>query len=288
MIEVPDVFVSSIAFGERDFAGLVHKAQSWGANKIELTHGITREDKLESQLVCQSQLQFIVHNYSPPPPEPFVLNLASEDLSTLETSLAHCRRAIELSQKLQARYFSVHAGFAAIVKPEHLGKQIPAENRRDKAVAKAIFEASIRELVDFGAKHGVGILVENNVVAEPNLIEGRNDMLLLATGEELAEFAERMGGDHLGLLIDFGHVKVTAATLGLDCTAFFDLVSPHTRALHLSDNNGSHDSNEPFNRDSWITNTLANFAPEYIVVETRCTTRSQLAACIDAIEVAYG
>jgi len=216
-----------------------------------------------------------------------VLNLASEDPETLEMSRAHARAAVDLSQTLSARWYSVHAGFAAIVSPEHLGRQIPAENRTDKGRAAEIFETSIRDLVAYAAPRGVGILVENNVVAVPNLVDGKNEMLLLATAVELVDFARQMCDENFGLLIDFGHVNVTSASLRLDRKAFIDEVAPYTRGLHLSENDGLADSNLPFDQSSWIGLGLAGVHPEYIVVESYRITRSELAACIDVIEVAY-
>lgn len=262
-------------------------SRDWGVSQIELTANLRHDAQVCPKLASVPNFNFMIHNYFPTPSKSFVLNLASEDPEILELSRAHVRAAVDLSQALSARWYSVHAGFAAIISPEHLGRQIPAKNRTDKGYATEIFEASIRDLVAYAAPRGVGILVENNVVAAPNLVDGKNEMLLLATGAELADFARRMGGEHLGLLIDFGHVNVTATTLGLDRDAFLEEVAPYTRGLHLSDNDGMRDSNRPFNRDSWIGRGLIAFDPDYIVVEAYRLTRSELAVCIDAIEVAY-
>lgn len=287
MHKSPKTYVSSAAFGEKDFRDMLRVARSWGVKKIELTAGLRVEDAFSKLHAASGSFDFLVHNYFPPPLEDFVLNLASEDPETLLRSMAHCHAAVDLSAAVGARWFSVHAGFAAVVKPEHLGRQIPFNNRRDKRYAKQIFENSVRDLVAYAESKNVGILIENNVVASPNLVDGRNEMLLLATGDELVDFARRMAHQHLGLLIDFGHVNVTAATLGLDRDAFLDEIAPYTRALHLSDNDGLKDSNRPFGRDSWIGTKLARFDPDYIVVEANRLTQSELAACIDTIEVAY-
>lgn len=284
----PEVYVSSGAFHAHKLQDLFDAARLWAVQNIELTGGLERKADITALLAGTSDLNFLVHNYFPTPPKPFVLNLGSDDPETLELSRSHCRAAVDLSHALGAQWYSVHAGFAASVRPEHLGRKIPAENRTDKCRAAEIFESSIRDLVSYAAPRGVGILVENNVVSASNLVDGRNEMLLLATAEELVDFARRMDREYFGLLIDFGHVNVTAATLGLDREAFLAEVAPFTRALHLSENDGLADSNLPFDRSSWISAGLAVFDPDYIVVESYRITRSELAACIDAIEVAHG
>ena len=52
-----------------------------------------------------------LHNYFPPPKIKFVINLASKNKNILRKSINHVKKSIILSKKINANYFSFHAGF---------------------------------------------------------------------------------------------------------------------------------------------------------------------------------
>ena len=62
-----------------------------------------------------------IHNYFPPPAEPFVINLASTDSSVFAKSIDHVRKALRLCSKLCINEYSVHAGFLLDPIPASLG-----------------------------------------------------------------------------------------------------------------------------------------------------------------------
>ncbi|MDE1466901.1 sugar phosphate isomerase/epimerase family protein [Aurantiacibacter sp. D1-12] len=279
--------MSSGAFGKRDFDEAMDLAREWQLDRVELTGGMSRRDDMDEKVAGVSDLDLMVHNYFPPPAKAFVLNLASEDGEVLETSRAHCRRAVDLSQAVGATHFSVHAGFAARVKPEHLGVKIPAEARTNKGRAAEIFEESVRELSAYAKERGIRILIENNVVEPGNLVDGKNPMLLLAEAPEIVEFMERMADDNLGILVDLGHANVSSNSLDFDRTEFCKMVAPYTEALHLSDNNGRRDSNKPFDKASWIVDAMRHFDPSYVVIEAYRLDRNEVEGCIEAVREAY-
>ena len=288
MSSQPKIFVSSGAFGKRDFDEAMDNAREWGVPRVELTGGMSKRDTMMDDVRAQDDLELMVHNYFPPPPKAFVLNLASEDEETLEMSREHCRRSVDLSRDLGAPYYSVHAGFAARVKPEHLGVKIPAEARTNKVRADEIFRESVRDLVAYASERDVEILIENNVVEPGNLVEGRNEMLLLAEAGEIVSFMDDMKLDGLGILVDLGHANVSSNSLSYDRMDFCRRVAPYTKALHLSDNDGRRDSNRAFDRDTWLVDAMAQFEPEYVVIEAYRISRDEKDACVDAIETAFG
>lgn len=287
MTSAPSIFVSSGAFGKRDFHETVSLAKEWGVGRVELSGGMARSDTIIEDVKATDGLELLVHNYFPPPPKAFVLNLASEDPETLELSRSHVRRAVDLSQSLSARHYSVHAGFAARVKPEHLGVKIPAEARTNKKRADEIFRQSVGDLAAYAAERGVRILIENNVVEPGNLVDGRNEMLLLAQADEIVEFMEDMGGDNLGILVDLGHAHVSSNSLGYDLTEFCNKVAPYTEALHLSDNDGRRDLNKPFDTKSWLVDQIGRFDPQYVVIEAYRVSQRDIAECTKAIHAAF-
>lgn len=159
---------------------------------------------------------FLVHNYFPAPAEPFVLNLASVEKDSLEKSLAHCRRAIELTAELGAPFYAAHAGFATSVSVEHLGRPFDDTKTVPRDTAYKIFRQSVTELLAHADKYGVAFYVENNAVAPFNAPDGRNNMLLLSDPDELVEFYNDINDPNFGYLVDVGHINVSAKTLGFD------------------------------------------------------------------------
>ena len=155
-------------------------------------------------------MAYLVHNYFPPHEEPFVLNLAAGDPEALERSRAHCRAAMDLTVELGAGFFSVHAGFAFTAAPDDLGKVLTHGPRGSLEQAQRTFVESLRILCADGAARGVAILMENNVVAPFNLVNGKNRLCLCTTDTEILETLAEVDAPNLGLLVDVGHLHVSA------------------------------------------------------------------------------
>jgi sugar phosphate isomerase/epimerase len=213
-----------------------------------------------------------VHNYFPPPETPFVLNIAARDEDGRTRTRALCRTAIALAGELGAPFYSVHAGFAAALKPEQLGR--PADQAAaltaediDRDAAYAAMVETVRELADFAAGKGVGLLVENNVISPLYLEKMPINPLLLTRPDELDRFFGDVGHDNIGLLLDVGHAKVSGTAEGFAPEAFVEAAAPYLRAWHLSDNDGRADSNQPFDGNAWFMPFLKDFPGAEVVIE---------------------
>ena len=216
----------------------------------------------------QTGLEFLVHNYFPPPSRPFVLNLASADPAISQQSLEFVRRALALTARLRAPFYSVHAGF--ITDPTGFDKAsfvlpMPASSG-DAQLALDRFIAALRIALDWAQHLGVQLLIENNVCSEE--LRGK---LLLQTADEFLELFHVLPSPHLGMLLDTGHLNVTAHTLGFDRMTVVDQVAPYVRAFHVHDNNGTADAHQPVQPGSWVLDVLHR--PEFtglpIVVEAK-------------------
>lgn len=121
----------------------------------------------------------------------------------------------------------------------------------DRATAFHQFADKVLLLAEEARREGVTLLVENNVLSAVNMAAFGEDPLLLTHPDEIAAF---MGGmpEHVGLLLDVAHLKVSAQTLGFDPVAAHAQVKPWIRGYHLSDNDGRSDSNQPVTADSWF------------------------------------
>lgn len=256
MTAARNVYLSSGAFPSRKLADILSTAADWGVVNVELSSDVAPSaDNIAIARRARRAHTFLLHNYFPAPARPFVLNLASADKENLDRSRQHCRKALEISAELEAPLFAAHAGFAAQLAPADLGSKFDPERATPRKEAYATFLDSVGDLVLYGKKLGVRFLVENNVVTKSNLRDGKNRYLLLADPEEIRLCASDIGDD-FGMLVDTGHLKVSAQSLGFDPVDAMAAIDHCTVAYHLSDNDGVRDSNGIFSADAWFVPLL--------------------------------
>jgi sugar phosphate isomerase/epimerase len=124
----------------------------------------------------------------------------------------------------------------------------------------------------------VRVRVENNVLAPFNLVDGVNQSLLGVTAEDLLEILELTGSPQLGLLLDLGHLKVSARALGFSPEKALAAAAHRTEILHLSDNDGTEDKNLPFGPDAWFMPLLASVPARALVAEVDAVHSGDLPA----------
>ena len=254
------LFISTNAFEQYDFNVILNVCKENGFKNIELSSCKTYNQDVYNLLVelhNQDSFHFLLHNYFPPKDEPFVLNLASNDDHILKLSRQHCQYAIALSAKLGAPFYSVHAGHCYHARPDQLGQKIDKYDAFPIEQAREIFLESIQLLADYALKHGITLAIENHALAPFHLIEGKNELLLGVTAEDLLHVIERAQRHNLAILIDVGHLKVSARTLCFSPHEFMRDLSLYTRILHLSENSGDMDEHQILHEDSWFWEILS-------------------------------
>ena len=199
---------------------------------------------------------WLVHNYFPAPTRPFVLNLASQHPVTLQRSREFCLEAIRFSAVLGAPFYSVHCGFLAEFDSESLGRRLDYTEICSYERGYTTFLASLHLLVPAAQAAGIRLLIEPNVVSSFNLVDGRNLLLMLAEPHEFTRLLAELPDPHLGILLDLGHLNVTAATLGFSTADFIEAVAPAIGAFHIHDNNGIADQHLPVTPDSWTLDVI--------------------------------
>ena len=211
---------------------------------------------------CESDLKALpkdlrlqVHNYFPPPASPFVFNLASSDTHTAALSLAQVRTGMQTAVLVGRPIYSFHAGFRIDPKVSELGERLICREMTDRAQALDIFTERVFLLAEEARRAGVTLLVENNVLNEVNLATYGQDPLLLTQPDEIASFMVK-APSNVGLLLDVAHLKVSARALGFDLVNAHERLKPWIRGYHLSDNDGSADTNEPVTEKSWFWDDL--------------------------------
>lgn len=258
----PAVFISTGAFGRKSIREILHLAAENGIQNIELSSDACYDESMLPDITsAKKDFRFLVHNYFPTPAQPFVLNLASNDPKILRLSRNHCKRAVDLCARLDAPFYSVHAGFRFHAGPEDLGHELRNLTAFGEDEALGIFVESISELADDAALHGVQIAIENNVLASFNLRSGANELLLGVTGQDLQRILKRINRSNVGILLDVAHLKVSSNALGFDPVSFIQELAPRTLAVHLSDNDGLSDSNQIVTEGSWFWKPLRDYLP---------------------------
>lgn len=275
-------YLSTGAFRSHSLNDAITFSLEHGIDRIELSSGVNYQSNLlDSVLETKDKIQYLVHNYFPPPSRPFVLNLSASDSFELQQSLDLCRTAIDLAADLGAPFYSVHSGFAFRLDPNLLGdpegqSQIPDEAYISYDVAYQTFGENIKLLADYAESRNVGLLFENNVVSSVHLNKLERKALLMVSAEEIIQFLLDVDHQNVGLLLDVGHLNVTAKTFGFSRDEFIKKVSPYIGAFHLSDNNGEEDNNLPFNENSWFCPLLGDFQNIPFVIEAYNLTWPQI------------
>jgi len=280
------VFASSGAFCTKSMAEVVSAAAAHGINRVEFSSGMDWTPDVDGllQRAKDAGIEFLLHNYFPAPKEPFVLNLGSTDEDVRRRSLEHCKELLGMCAHWDVPFYSVHSGFAIHAKPSQLGQDLRDAPRASLEETRGRFIDSLKELCETTASLGVKLAIENNVIAGFNLIDGKNLLALAARPEEVQSVLEEIASPDLGLLFDVAHAKVSGAALGFEPAGFFDLPAERIIGFHLSDNDGTRDSNEPLTADSWFLGRLAQFRDKPMVLESYDLDRDAILANLALIE----
>ena len=222
-----------------------------GIPAVELSGG-AYSASYEAELVAlRRDILFQVHNYFPPPERPFVFNLASSSPDVLESSVQQVRSAMRLAVTLGRPVYSFHAGFRINPAVSELGQPLGRHLLQERSAALNRFGETVLMLAEEARREGVSLLVENNVLNAVNLATFGEDPLLLTSPDEIAYFMEGMPAN-VGLLLDVAHLKVSARSLCFDPGRAHDQVKSWIRGYHLSDNDGTADTNDSVTSESWF------------------------------------
>jgi len=239
------IFVSSSCVRTDRISDSVRQLADRGYRCIELSGGTQRYDGLQEDLIslrAEYGLHYRCHNYFPPPQNHFVLNLASSDNAIRERTLDHVREAAQLCAALDIEVYSIHAGFRIDIAASDVGRGIPAQELSPLAATQTRFRAALREVTAlFGPS--VLVYVENNVLSQENhRTFGGQNPFLMTHAAQIVELLERC---EVRLLLDVGHLQVSAQSLGLSLADELDALLARCDYVHISDNDGRADTNQP-------------------------------------------
>jgi len=253
------IYVSSACSSKKNIREAIEELAQLGIKNIELTGGTIYYQDYEKDILRLKEeynLNYLVHNYFPPPQESFVLNLASLNNDIYQKSLNHCLKAISLSKKLGAKKLGFHAGFLIDVSVREIGKKITASQLFDRKQSLSRFRDAWLRLQEKAEPYLI-LYLENNVLSYSNYQSfNQVNPLLMTNYEGYLELKEIMG---FNLLLDVAHLKVSCNSLGLNFEDELRKMLPFSNYLHLSDNDGKHDQNKGFNKNSELLQVLKQY-----------------------------
>ena len=255
------VFVSTGGIRHLNGFDACKELSELGIYSFELSGGRFFSDVLRKLKYLENQNYNIqIHNYFPVPKIPFVLNLASGDDLISKLSIDHCMKSIELASNLKLKRFSVHAGFCIDPSTKELGQ--PFSNKKsikDRNYFLDRFISRVRILKDFADSRKVDLYIENNVSIKENIFDGES-LLLASDYNEIKHIRDETG---VKILIDTGHLIVSANSLGIDEKEELEKLRGLANAYHLSTNNRLRDQNKPIKNDDNICQLISKDADFY-------------------------
>jgi sugar phosphate isomerase/epimerase len=251
------MYVSSSCVKATGIKEAVEELHAFGFNNIELSGGTRPYSAMTDDLLALKKkgINFLCHNYFPPPTENFVLNLASLNEDIYKRSMDHVNKALELSFVLGADRFAVHAGFLIDIPLAEVGKSVSSTKLFDTKEAMARFVEAIKILQKKAQYNNVVLYIENNVLSDTNFSNfGRTNPFFICTKKDVEEIRQLVPG--VKILADLAHLKVSCKTLGLNFEEEAGFFVSNTDYIHLSDNDGLSDSNKEITKDSELLNLL--------------------------------
>ncbi|EIM64657.1 TIM barrel protein [Desulfobacter postgatei] len=252
------IYISSACSKQILIGPAVKELVDQGFRNIELTGGTEYYDGCESELLELKKgynLNFLVHNYFPPPKDPFILNLASLNTDIYEASLNHLKKALRMTRLFGGKQFGFHAGFFIDRPVDEIGRKFGKSNLYDKEKALENFIDAFHILKN--EFHDINLYIENNCYSESNyMVYGNNAPFMLLTFHDFTELRKRID---FTLLMDIGHLMVSANTFHLDFKKEFQDMFEASDYIHISNNDRRHDQNIGLTDQSKLFRILNNY-----------------------------
>ena len=252
------IYISSACSRKDKIGDAIEELVAKGFKNVELTGGTKYYEEYEYDVLRLKEkydLNYVIHNYFPPPQEDFVLNLASLDDDIYQRSLRNLQKSIELSKKIEATKFGFHVGFFVDINVGELGKKF-----RKQCIKNRKF--SIKRFCDGFAKlkqesDGIDLYLENNAYSYSNYKVYKDQIPLMLLN--FSDYADLKNIIDFKLLLDLAHLNVSINSLNLNSDPEFNNMINSSDYIHISNNNGLHDQNNGLSKVSFIDKILRKY-----------------------------
>ena len=286
------LYLSTSCFPRMRIADAARKCAEAGCLRVEISapHGFQSVAGIAADLECLrgDGYAFNLHNYAPPPPEDFVLDLASAASDTQALTQAHLDRVLALCAEIPMPVFGIHAGYLFAAQPGSDGRFRFDDSGANAAAALRRATEAVCAVAPRFSGTGTRLAIEN-------LFPGPDRQTSLAcTFDEIAAFMAEVP-ETVGVLLDLGHLNVSANLLGFDRDRFLDRYLKAFAArlfeIHLSENDGTADQHRPVLAGSWQLAALRRIwgaiRPSghhpIVCLEARSATPPELVRSVDTV-----
>lgn len=250
------IYVSTSSIKTQKIGKSIEVLAESGFRNIELSGGTDYYEGFEEDiflLKSKYSLNYILHNYFPPPKEHFVSNLASLNDELYKRSMDNLINAILLSKELRSPCFGLHAGFLLDLEVAELGHPFTGKKLFDREKGIQRFCSGFRKLEEI-ANGQLDLYIENNVLTAAKNADKKP--LMLVTHEDYIVLKKEI---KFNLLFDIGHLKISSKTLSLDFKSQAKAMAKSAKYYHLSDNNGLIDKHLEISEKSDIWGLIKSF-----------------------------
>jgi len=279
------IYVSTSCLSNRyNLPQILDIYEGLGIKNVEM--GVCVNPNLDiSKIMGRYDFNYIIHHYFPPPKEPFIINLASQNKQILGKSMEQIMTSIDFCSDFDIRFFSFHAGFRT---DPNMSLQFSFDNIPQYESSFRTFKDSIAKISDYAKNVDVRLAIENNVLSEYNLVDGKNKILLLCEAWEFEKLFKDITSKNVGILLDIGHLKVTSNLLKFDANEFIHRLKNNIWAVHMHDNDGRMDEHNCPKKGCWSLDVAKNHFKNTdvpMVLECRCTDEKELEATLMSLRL---
>lgn len=252
------IYVSSACLNHNKIKDSVNDLAKYGFKNIELSGGTSFYNGLIDDLLDLKEkynLNYICHNYFPPPKEHFVINLASMNDNVFKKTLDHLEKSINLSKLLNIDKFGFHAGFYYNIPLSQIGKSISKKTLFDKNESYKKFCHAFNFLKE--KYPNIKLYLENNVISYKNLNNFEDNLFMLTTSDEYFELSRKID---FNFILDIAHLKVSANSLRLNFEKELERLIYKSDYIHVSDNDSFADQNLAIKKHSNLYRILSQYS----------------------------
>lgn len=247
------IYVSSACMKRHNIAEVIQQLAAHDIKNIELSGGTDYYNEIEQdleRLKKEFHLNYACHAYFPPPENPFVVNLASCNDKIYQQSIDHYVQCIDMMKRVDCRVLSIHAGFLVEIGANEIGKRLNNRIVYDENKAYDRFCTACEYIAKLCFESGIEFFLENNVLSAENYREFDYHNYMMMT--DYLSIMKMKGQLDFPLLLDLGHLYVSANTLGLEYGQECGKLKEYTKWIHISENNGVCDEHKPLRKKSEI------------------------------------
>ena len=222
-----------------------------GVTSVELGSIHCFEKNVDEKLKGRP-FSYLVHNYFPPPSDPFVVNLASANKEIRDRSIKYAQECISIAAAIGAELYTFHPGFIS----DPIGRSTDNSNYdflvADTVSSKHHYEYAFEKFLDAtnilcstAKSEGIAIAVETQGSIS------RSDNILFHHPEEVERFITLFTADQVGLNVNLGHLNLSAQYHKFDKLQFINRFADRIRAFELSHNDGVKDDHALLQKNGW-------------------------------------